>query len=521
MKTKMLFAILFIFFGLNINAQIITFQEAFGGSGVDWANSVQQTSDGGYIIIGYTNSFGAGNKDIYLVKMNVNGDTLWTKTYGGTGDDEGNSVQQTSDGGYIIVGYTNSFGAGGYDVYLIKVNINGDSLWTKTFGGAGDDYANSVCQTSDGGYIITGSGLFGSGGGDIYLIKTDTVGNIQWNKTYGSVAYYIDWGYSVKQTTDGGYIISGFYLGVNADVWLIKTASNGNILWSRTFGGAASEIGASCQQTSDGGYIVAGSTNSFGAGNNDVYLIKTDMNGDTLWTKTYGNTGDDKGYSVQQTTDGGFIIAGYYIISSGVSDVYLIKTDGNGNLSWSKTFGGANGEFGYSVQQTLDGGYILVGMTQSFGAGNSDIYVIKTDSNGNSGCNQTNPVTIVNSPASTNWSSGPLIGSGGTLGNTSSIVSEGGSPTSVCSTVGTQTLISSIGEINIYPNPSSGKFILDSKITQGEISIYNAIGEKVFISTIQQLTDARIDLSDQPNGIYLVNLKTEKENLIEKIIISN
>jgi hypothetical protein len=220
--------------------------------------------------------------DVYLVKTSASGDTLWTRTYGGTGEDYGNSVQQTSDSGYIVAGYTNSFGAGNEDVYLVKTSASGDALWTRTYGGTGEDYGNSVQQTSDSGYIVAGwTNSFGAGGHDIYLIKTN---------------------------------------------------ASGDTLWTRTYGGTGGDEGYSVQQTSDGGYIIAGYTGSFGAGGWDVYLIKTNASGDTLWTSTYGGAYDDWGYSVGQTSDGGYIVAGFTDSWSGSWDVYLVKTDGNGSV---------------------------------------------------------------------------------------------------------------------------------------------------------------------------------------------
>ena len=371
----------------------ITFERMYGGPSGDEGQSVQQTSDGGFIIAGRTASFGAGNWDVYLVRTDPSGILLWTRTFGGNADDEGFSVQETSDGGFIIAGTTRSFGAGFEDVYLIKTNASGDTLWTKTYGGTSWDQGFTVQETSDGGFIIAGrTRSFGAGQRDVYLIKCDSQGDTLWTKTFGDNAW--DEALSVRETSDGGFIIAGTTRSFGAgqrDVYLIKTDSSGNSLWARTFGGTSDDEGLCVRETSDGGFIITGMTRSFGAGQRDVYLIKTDSLGDTLWTKTFGGSNSDEGLSVQQTLDSGYFITGWTeSFGAGLSDVYMIKTNSLGDTLWTRTFGGIADDEGLSVQETSEGGFIIAGWTESFGSGEKDVYLIKTDGSGMVGIEEEN-----------------------------------------------------------------------------------------------------------------------------------
>ena len=358
------------------------FTKNFGGNLWDYGNSVQQTIDGGYIITGEISSSENGSSDIWLIKTDSEGQEEWNQTFDGNDRDYGKSVKQTVDGGYIIIGSTGSDYY--YDVWLIKTDPKGTEEWNQTFGGDNKDYGNSVQQTIDGGYIITGEiSSSVNGSSDVLLIKTDQQGQEEWIQTFGGSDY--DIGNSIEQTYDGGYIITGStrsYGNGSSDVLLVKTDQQGQEEWIQTFGGGYIDIGNSIKQTSDNGYIITGYTQSYGNGSRDVWLIKTNYQGNEEWSQTFGGSYVDIGNSIQQTIDGGYIIIGsrgtdYY------SDLWLIKTDYQGKEEWNQIFGGNDYDFGNSVQQTTDDGYIIIGHTKSYGNGGYDIFLIKTDSEGN------------------------------------------------------------------------------------------------------------------------------------------
>jgi hypothetical protein len=361
----------------------ITFERTYGGISEEFGRSVQQTLDGGYIIAG-----GSIQRSVYLVKTDSLGDTLWTRTYPCDGYDcWGHSAQQTLDGGYVIIVYENWFTSeDSSDICLIKTDAFGNTMWRRDYGDTLQDVGYSVQQTTDKGFIMAGITDLGFWNLKAYLIKTDSLGDTLWTKTYEDT-FVVAGGHSVKQTFEGGYIIAGFarYFGLWNDVYLIKTDSLGETLWTRAYdyNNNTEDIGISVQQTSDGGFIIAGLTSNTPHELKDIFMIKTDSLGDTLWTKTYGNNDEDWVNSVDQTTDGGYIIAGnigYYSPDSG--SVYLMKLDAFGDSLWSRTYGGANRDYGKSVQQTSDGGFIVAGGTNSFGVGDYDVYLIKTDENG-------------------------------------------------------------------------------------------------------------------------------------------
>lgn len=360
---------------------------AYGGGNVEYGYSVKQTFDGGFIAVGITKSYGNGGYDIWLLKLNADGDTIWTKTYGGPYDEAGYSVLQHPDGGYIVAGWKTNDSTDDSDIWLLKTDINGDTIWTRSYGGYHNEYGGySVQLTTDGGYIIAGKTYsFGQGVpmySNIYLVKTDANGHTLWTKVYGQDGLVDDIAYGVIQTSDGGYIICGCTgLQTQYDIYLLKTDANGDTVWTKKYGGSGQEVGYSIIE-SDGAYIVAGYTNSYGPHPSNFYLLKIDASGDTIWTKVYDGGYDEHGHSVQQTYDGGYIIAGY----SG-DDIFLVRTDADGNPLWTKTYPKADhSDVAYEVQQTTDNGYIIVGYTHYWYYGKArayeDIYLIKTEPEG-------------------------------------------------------------------------------------------------------------------------------------------
>jgi hypothetical protein len=352
--------------------------KSYGGASEDCAYALVQASDGRYTLAGYTRSYGAGNGDFWWVRTYANGSKLWSRTYGGTAGDEAHAIVHTVDGGYALAGYTYSYGAGSADFWLVKTDSNGNAQWNRTYGGASDDYAYALVQTSDGGYAIAGSTKsFGAGDWDFWLVKTDVNGNIQWSRTYGGTRDDGWWGVTLVQTVDGGYALAGYTYSYGAgfsDFWLVKTDSNGNMQWNRTYGGTSNEQAYALVQTVDGSYALAGYTYSYGGGGGwaDFWLVKTDSNGNMQWNMTYGGTLEDKAHALVQTLDGGYALAG-----DTRDDSWLVKTDSAGNMQWNKTYGGTDWEETYALVQALDGGYTLAGGTDDW-TGNWDFWLVTT-----------------------------------------------------------------------------------------------------------------------------------------------
>jgi hypothetical protein len=357
----------------------------FGGEWRDYALEVVQTNDGGFAFAGQTYSYGAGDSDVWIVKTDANGDTIWTRTYGGSEWDGCFDIQQTTDEGYIAAGWrTDSFIPGWPDVWLLKMDQNGDTLWSRIFGDQGHDIARSVCQLDDGGYLIAGeTGSFGAQGlYDGWLIRTDSLGFELWNRLYGGGG--ADILFDAQPTPDGGFIALGHTETPHGtlDLYLVRADSRGNQLWSQIYGYEGWDVGYGILQSPDGGYVLAGFT-ADSTGSWDLWLLRTDLVGDTLWTRKFGGSGYDGANGICWAADSGYVMAGFYSSEYPMCyDVWILKCDTDGDSLWSILMGmGCDtlSESGHDIEQTEDGGFIVAASIDSSGS-DSDAWLIRLDS---------------------------------------------------------------------------------------------------------------------------------------------
>ena len=410
-------------FAYLLSAQpTIQWQKSLGGSQYDGASSIQQTTDGGYIVIGTTQSNDGnvlnfkGLADIWVVKLNSDGQILWQKTLGGSNIEVGHSIQQTKDGGYIVAGFTLSNDGdvsgnkGLVDCWVVKLNNTGVIQWQKTFGGSKEDRTHFIQQTQEGGYILAGytnssdwDVSSNHGLTDFWVVKLTTTGIIEWEKALGGTG--VDEAYSITQTTDGGFLVTGTTRSNNGDVsgnngnqdfWTVKLTNSGTIEWQKALGGSGADDGRLGYQTNDGGYLIAGTQGSGDGqisesqGKTDYWVVKLNHTGDILWEKSLGGSDEDGLNAMQATNDGGCILAGFTQSKDGdvmnndvIADIWVVSLDSVGGIKWSKTFGGTEAEFAGNIQKTMDGGYVIAGSAESNDGdvsgnhGSSDFWIVK------------------------------------------------------------------------------------------------------------------------------------------------
>lgn len=375
---------IFIYAIADAQAPDTLWMKRYGGPGYDGGNDIQPASDSGYIITGHFEIDGQEYWSLYLVRIDKNGDTLWTRVFGTEAElAVGYAVQQTPDGGYVAAGVRRLSGQYGQDIYVVKTDATGDTVWIKVFGGNEYNDVRAVIQTFDSGYMIAGGTMVG-GLSHLYLIKTDANGDTIWTKKYGGPGYWAG-AYAIRQTEDSGYVVAGYVKqeGTYAKAWLLKTDAYGDTLWTRRYGYDEFDTYAyAIQITSDDGYIMSGEA-IYGYYDRFTYLIRTDNNGDTLWTRRYrGNftfaLQDDYGLGVQQTSDGGFVVVGSRTYSLDTFyetiDIYLLRTDTRGDTLWSTHYGyDEYFERGCAILVNADHSYTITGMQDA------DVYVLRTE----------------------------------------------------------------------------------------------------------------------------------------------
>jgi len=523
---RILLILLSLFFITNAFSQYpgIQWQKCLGGSADETGYCIRQTSDSGYIVCGSAISNNGdvtgnhGNSDIWVIKLNINGSINWQKTYGGSSSDVGFSIQQTYEGGYILVGYTVSNDGdvtsnhGGSDIWIIKLNASGGITWQKTYGGTGYDAGYSISQTTDSGYIVAGNtkstdgDVTGFHGGldDIWILKINKNGTLLWQKCLGGSDD--DYTYNnqvVQQTKEGGYIVAGctrsgdgnvtgYHGGAGPDAWVIKLNDTGGISWEKTYGGTSYDEANSILQLSDSSYIIGGGSAStdgdvtgyHGGGSYDMWVLKITSSGGLTWQKCLGGSGDDMAYSTQQTTDGGYIFCGYTSSADGdVSnlnggyDMWVVKLNATGSLLTQTALGGDSDDFAYSVRQTFDNGYVLTGYTKSHNGdvsgkhggtdGSEDMWVVKLNKN-----------------------------------------------------LKVEPLLSNTNNIKVYPNVTHNNVVveLSENNKDANLSLIDILGNPIQIKVEYRGLQRIIYLNDIPSGMYILQVANDKEVQIFKII---
>ena len=310
---------------------------------------------------------------------------LWVRNFGGTGDDAARDIAPVHDGGWIVTGFTTSYGNGGQDLYLIRLDADGDTLWTCAAGGSEDDVGRAVIETSDHGFIAVGyTYSFGAGNDDVYIVKVDSVGNILWSKTYGG--YSADEAYDITAYGDSAFLIAGrtYSFGAgNFDVYLLAIDLNGDTFWTRTYGGDITDGAWRVVPLNGEKFVLVGYTFSYGAGNYDAFLIEIDSTGEPLWQATYGGYDDDVATDAVETPDSGLLIIGYtYTYANGPEDVFVVKARLDGAQQWSSHFGGGSQDEGWGISRLTDGNYMVAGVTHSYGSGGADAYLVELNPQG-------------------------------------------------------------------------------------------------------------------------------------------
>ena len=508
-KTLALCALLLAGYTASAQAPEIEWQKTYGGPNADYGIGMINTPDGGYIIVGETTAAGGdvtnvdGSSDIWITKIAPNGSLQWENTYGGLGSEKASNIVATNDGGYVVAGNsTSSTGDlttnhGLNDCWIFKIDAQGIIQWQKSHGGSGNDYAYSIKNTSDGGFIVSGDtysfngDVTGNhGNNDFWVLKLNPSGDLQWQKTLGG--YSSDMPFDIIQANDGGYTVVGKTFSMDGDItnsnggnaaWIVKLDSGGILQWQKTFGGSADDHFTSVQQNQNGYLLTGVSRSSNGdltsnAGGSDIWIVQIDNNANIVWQKTYGGSAHDTPSIIEPLENGGHIILGYTYSNDGdvtgnhgLADIWLIKTDASGAIQWQQTYGGSGLEFTQLMLPTPNGGHTIVGTTNSNDGdvtennGDFDFWIVKLGSDG---------------------------------------------------TTATQEVAKNI--FSLYPNPNNGTFTIagDIVLDNATLNVYSTLGQLAYSGKV---THATVSISNLAAGVYQVQLTTGKTTYSQKLVI--
>jgi len=504
---------------ISASAQI-TFQKTYGDSTVnDIGQSILQTGDGGYLIAATRYTTGNQIESLFLIRTDGIGDTLWTTNVNeSTVNYSGAQVIQTYDGGFAITGIKGSTNT--LVPYLLKIDAAGNMLWNKTYLWFAQERINSIVQTPDSGFLL--AGYLYNGNDLVYFIRTNSAGDTLWTKSYKENLFNATI-YSVRMTPDGGFVAAGFIQNTgtqDVDAFLFKTDAAGNFLWAKGYGGTGYDYAQQVEVMPDSGFAIAAVTYSFGAGLADFYLIRTDSAGNPLWSKTYGGASDDRSESIRSTPDGGLLFTGEAAsFSFGNFDVYMIMTDANGDTIWTKTVNGLENNEGYSLDMTDDGGFAITG-TYFNQFSNNDVFFLKADASGFMGCSEVSVPTVTTTPSTQVFNhqlnflpSEPLVNAHALIENKGTRIE------TLCFSDGIKEE-SLEDDLVIYPNPSKGKLAVCSMQSAiKSMEIYSIIGKQVLAFRFMQLRQrADFDVSALSSGIYFIKVHTENRCVIRKIV---
>ncbi len=487
-----------------------SFCATFGGSGVDNGYDILATGDGGFIVAGSTTSYGEGGSDIYVVKFDMFGNGQWTRVVGGIGNEIAYGIDVASNGDYVICGETNSVGANG-EAYVVRLDASGNLLWNRAIGGFGTEIAREISATSDNGcVIIGGTDTYGQGGGDMYTVKLNSAGTVQWSSPIGTINP--ESGYGILAASDGSIVVVGrcFPLGFGgAQPFVIKYDSNGNVIWNKYFTSHDDSdfFVPSDMVEANGGYVISGYTDTSNGSNKGSFLTKISTSGNHQWTRIIGTPGNDNGYSMEKTSDGGFIISGIYFGSTAAA--FITKTDSSGVPVWYSRSTTPGNSYSYGVIQLNNGTYISAGNTDAVDG--TDIFLIQLDAIGNTCC--ATSVAVSNGLLATTSATFGTAGTGVGIDSVG-VADNGGSGLFSCiSPAGVESTLSA-EMIHVYPNPALEEVTIVGLEGFDHLSVVNALGGMMYEVDINA-GEIKLQLTSYPAGVYFINLYT-KEKLVTK-----